>query len=124
MNGGMACRLIGFVTLYSMQTISQATPLDRLVQAVVDKAHPLRIILFGSAARRDAGSQSDIDLLVVMPDGTHRRQTAQRLYREIIGIGVPFDLVVATCSDLEQHAENRGLIYRAVLREGREIYAA
>jgi len=52
-----------------MQTISQATPLDRLVQAVVDKAQPLRIILFGSAARSDAGAQSDIDLLVVMPDG-------------------------------------------------------
>ena len=59
-----------------------------------------------------------------MPDGTHRRQTAQRLYREIIGIGVPFDLVVTTRSDLELHAENRGLIYRAALREGREIYAA
>lgn len=107
-----------------MQTISQATPLDRLVQAVVDKAQPLRIILFGSAARSDAGAQSDIDLLVVMPDGTHRRQTAQRLYREIIGIGVPFDLVVTTRSDLERHAENRGLIYRAALREGREVYAA
>ena len=93
-----------------MQTISQSTPLDRLVQAVVDKS--------------DAGAQSDIDLLVVMPDGTHRRQTAQRLYREIIGIGVPFDLVVTTRSDLERHAENRGLIYRAVLREGREVYAA
>ena len=37
---------------------------------------------------------------------------------------MPFDLVVTTRSDLERHAENRGLIYRAVLREGREVYAA
>ena len=72
----------------------------------------MQIILFGSAARGDADAQSDIDLLIVVPDGTHRRQTAQRLYREIVGIGVPFDLIVATRGDLER------------LREGREIYAA
>jgi len=105
-----------------MQTNVAASPLDRLVRAVVDKARPLRIILFGSAVRGDADVHSDIDLLVVVPDGTHRRQTAQRLYREISGIGVPFDLVVATRSDLERHADNRGLIYRTALREGREIY--
>ena len=106
-----------------MQTEAATSPLDRLVRAVVDRAQPLRIILFGSAARGGAGPDSDIDLLVVVPDGTHRRQTAQRLYREISGIGVPFDLVVATRGDLERHAENCGLIYRAALREGREIYA-
>lgn len=107
-----------------MQTNTQTTPLDRLVQAIVDRVAPLRIILFGSTARGDAGADSDIDLLIVVADGTHRRQTAQRLYREINGIGAPFDLVVATRSDLEQHADNKGLIYRSVLREGREVYAA
>jgi len=105
-----------------MLTKAEKSPIDRLVQAVVDKAHPLRIILFGSAARGEE-VQGDIDLLVVVPDGTHRRQTAQRLYREISGIGVPSDLVVATKGDLERHVDNRGLIYRTVLREGREIYA-
>ena len=100
------------------------TPLDRLVRAIVERVDPLRIVQFGSAARGDGDSQSDIDLLAVVPDGTHRRQTALRLHREIMGIGVPFDLVVATQGDLEQHAENRGLVYRTALREGREVYAA
>lgn len=107
-----------------MQTVPQTAPLERLTRAIVGKVAPLRIILFGSAARDDAGPESDIDLLVVMPDGTHRRQTAQLLYREIAGIGVPFDLVVATAGDLEKHADNPGLIYRVALREGREVYAA
>ena len=97
--------------------------LDRLVDAVVKIAHPLRIILFGSAARGDANEQSDVDLLVIVPDGVHRRRTAQKLYREIIGIGVPFDIVVATPRDLEEHKDNAGLIYKTVLREGKEIYA-
>ena len=86
--------------------------IDRLVGEVVKRVNPLRIVLFGSAARDESGEQSDIDLLVVMPDGVHRRRTAQKLYREIKGLRVPFDIVVATAQDLEKHKDNDGLIYR------------
>ena len=86
--------------------------------------HPLRVIVFGSAARGDVKQNSDIDLLVVMPEGTHRRRTAQLLYRKIRGVGVPFDIVVATPNDLEKHKENIGLIYWKILEEGKEVYAA
>lgn len=68
--------------------------------------------------------ESDIDVLVVMPEGTHRRKTAQLLYRQISDIGLPFDIVVATPADLERHKDNIGLIYRTVLQEGQEVYAA
>jgi len=59
-----------------------------------------------------------------MPEGAHRRHTAQFLYREIRGgVGVPFDLIVAVPSDLEKYKDNPGLIYKTILAEGREIYA-
>ena len=95
-----------------------------LVEQVVSLARPLRIILFGSAARGDAGPESDVDLLVVMPDGTHRRHAAQRLYAGIRHVGIPFDLLVATPSDQQKHQWNIGLIYSAILQEGIEVYAA
>ena len=98
--------------------------LNELVRRIVDAAHPLKIILFGSAARGEMGPDSDVDLLVVMPDGTHRRKTAQYLYGAIRGIKVPFDVVVATPSDLERHRDNIGLIYHTVLEEGKTLYAA
>ncbi len=98
------------------------TVIDKLVGDIVKSVNPLQIILFGSAARGDAGEHSDIDLLVVMPEGVHRRRTAQKLYREITGLGVPFDIVVATPQDLEKHKDNRGLIYKSALKEGIEIY--
>ena len=98
--------------------------LDELVKRIVDAVHPLKIILFGSAVRGEMGPDSDIDVLVVMPDGTHRRNTAQYLYGSIHGIKIPYDIVVATPSDLEKHRDNVGLIYRMVLREGKTIYAA
>ena len=98
--------------------------LDRLIQSVVTSVRPLRIILFGSAARGELGPDSDLDVLVVMPQGTHRRKTAQQLYRQIAGLGMPFYIVVATPEDLELHRSNPGLIYGEILREGMEVYAA
>ena len=95
---------------------------DKLVANVVSIANPLRIILFGSAAREESGEHSDIDLLIVMPEGVHRRRTAQKLYREIKGLAVPFDIVVATAQDLERHKDNDGLIYKNALKEGIEVY--
>jgi predicted nucleotidyltransferase len=48
---------------------------DRIVQAV----RPQRIVLFGSAASGQMGPDSDLDLLVIMPDGIHRRRTVQAI---------------------------------------------
>ena len=97
---------------------------DLLISRIVEIAHPLRIVMFGSAAKKDIGPDSDVDLLVIMPEGTQRRSTAQKLYKEISGIGLPFDVLIATPSDILKHKDNIGLIYRSALREGREVYAA
>lgn len=98
--------------------------IEDLVNRIVETVHPLKIVLFGSAARDELKPSSDVDLLVVMPDGVHRRRTAQELYQKIRGVDVPFDLVVATPRDLEEHKDNPGLIYRTILEEGKEVYAA
>ena len=98
--------------------------LDLIVQRIVDVLHPLRIILFGSAARGEAGQDSDIDLLVVMPEGTPRLATAEKLHMRMFGIPAAIDFLVATPSDLERNRDNIGLVYRTILKEGRELYAA
>jgi predicted nucleotidyltransferase len=104
--------------------LSNSKVVESLVQKIVEAIHPLKIILFGSYARGKANPESDIDVLVVMPEGVHCRRTAQLLYRQIRGLGVPFDILVTTPGTLEKHKDNIGLIYRTVLKEGREIYAA
>ena len=48
---------------YSAATDSQV--LDEIVARIVRLAQPEKIVLFGSAARETAGTDSDIDLLVV-----------------------------------------------------------
>ncbi len=98
--------------------------IDALVDQIVENVHPISIILFGSTGRGTQTPESDIDVLVVMPEGSHRRRTAQALYRQIKGIGIPFDIIVATPRDLEEYKDNVGLIYHQILREGVHVYGA
>ena len=98
--------------------------IDQLVKSVVEAVQPLKIILFGSSARDDATADSDVDLLVIMPEGVHRRETARHLYKHLGETGIPVDILVATPDDLKRHKDNIGLIYRTVLQEGKEVYAA
>ncbi len=100
------------------------TLLEELVRRIIAVAHPLRIILFGSAARDDMGPDSDLDVLVVMPDGTHRRRTAQEIYRNMWGFGFAKDIVVVTESDVQEYGSNPYMIIKNVLEEGRELYHA
>ena len=96
----------------------------RLVEEIVAEADPLRIILFGSRATGAARPDSDIDLLVVMPDGTPCRQAMVEIGSRLSRPGVGIDLLVATPATLSEHAANPGLIYRQILRTGRELYVA
>ena len=95
---------------------------QEIVQRIVDAVHPLRIIMFGSAARGEMGRDSDLDLMVVMPDGTHRRHTAQFLEGKLMGITAATDIVVVTAADLAKHANTYGYIFREALREGTVLY--
>ena len=104
----------------------QAGDMDRVIHDMVDRivAHcgPEQVILFGSHARGAADEHSDVDLLVVMPNGTHRRLAASGLYALLAGSGVAKDIVVATAGDIERRDETVGTILSPAIREGRVLY--
>jgi predicted nucleotidyltransferase len=97
---------------------------SELVRRLVQSVDPLRIVLFGSAARREMGPDSDLDVLVIVRDGVHRRRTAQAAYRSLKGIGLAKDVIVVTESDVRKHSDNPSLVLCPALRQGREIYHA
>jgi uncharacterized protein len=98
--------------------------LTDIVDRIVDAAHPVRIVMFGSAARGEAGPESDIDILVVVEDGVHRRRTMGDIYKRLLGSHLDVDVVVATLSDVAEYADTPGLIYREALEQGVQLYAA
>lgn len=107
-----------------MQSNSLEILLNDAVQRIRSVIQPQKVILFGSAARGDMGKNSDIDLLVVVRSGLHRRKTAQSIYRNLIGLGFATDIVVVTEDDVEQFKDDQDMIIGPALEEGRVLYAA
>ena len=103
--------------------MTKANAIQEMVRRIVAKAHPERIILFGSAARGRTASRSDIDLLIIKSN-VHRRRLAMDLYEELADMGLPVDLVVVTPQDVERYGRSPALVLEPALREGKVIYAA
>ncbi len=98
--------------------------IDEIVRRVSGAVGPLRVILFGSAARGEMGPASDVDLLIVVPDGTRRREASRKAFRALSGLGIAKDVIVVTEGDLKEFGENPSLIIKPALEEGREVYHA
>ena len=106
----------------AQRTTPSETLLAEIVRRIVERAQPLRIVLFGSAARGQMGVHSDLDLLVVMPDGSNRLATAQSLHRALRGVGCAKDIVVVLREDVEKHGDNPYRVIHTALTRGRELY--
>jgi predicted nucleotidyltransferase len=116
-----------------MPTSSSPTCVDpaavAAVLAGVDPA-PLRLVLFGSRARGDARPDSDLDLLVVMPQPRltpQDRQVALQALRSALRplrLPVGVDLVVVGEEDARRLADSRWHVVARALREGQELYDA
>ena len=98
------------------------TMVDEMAQRLVVRFDPLRIVLFGSCARDKQVEHSDVDLLVIMPDGTDTRRAAISMMSELRDAGAPKDVVVATPETLRQFGDLPGFVYRTALREGKVLY--
>ena len=60
---------------------------DEMVRRMVEAAHPLRIVLSGSAARGEMGPHSDLDTLVVVPNDRDCHEVTTLLIRSLRGVG-------------------------------------
>lgn len=95
----------------------------KTVEQIVDVAHPLRIILFGSAVQGKMRSDSDLDFLVVVSGEQQAEEVTDRLNTDIRRGPMPCDFMVVTDSALKKHRDNPGLVYGEILKRGKVIYA-
>jgi predicted nucleotidyltransferase len=96
--------------------------LKKAIQIIVEVAEPDKIILFGSHARGDAGSESDYDILVLKKGEKKQRALTQKIYMGFKDIGAPIDVIVADLDKFEELKSDPYLIYSEANRHGRTVY--
>jgi len=96
--------------------------LPEITRRILSISDPDKIILFGSSARGDAHSDSDLDLLVILRGVKSPRLESNRLRRVLRGLLVPVDIIVASPEQIQRHRNTIGLIYNSALAEGRVVY--
>lgn len=92
---------------------------DKIVKVV----NPLKIILFGSYAKGEAGPNSDLDFLVVEeepfgPDRSRKKETS-KLWRVLADIDFPKDLLVFSNDEVNYWKDSINHVIARVIREER-----
>ena len=113
-------RAIKVPTIDKRKRIPQEA-IDQVVEQIVEKFKPQKIILFGSYARGNPRPESDVDLLVVMDN--KRKKSKQSLeIRRHLGVMFGLDLVVYTSKRLKERVDMGDWFLRDVLKEGKVLY--
>lgn len=100
--------------------------LQQLIDTIVREVHPLRIILFGSAANGTMREDSDLDVMVVVPEPVNPYETSHRVMMAMPKTvrRVPIDIFFASEEAYTLHRNTIGLLYKEVEDTGVELYKA
>jgi len=96
--------------------------IQNFVADVARKFLPEKIILFGSYARGNAGEESDVDLLVVMPEDVSGARVAADIIMRLKPT-LPVELVVRSSRQIRERLALNDYFLQ-IIATGKELYAA
>ncbi len=97
-------------------------PVEEITRKIAEAFRPRRIVMFGSRARGDTRSDSDLDLMVEMETDDPPAQRV-RMISALFGLHRwAMDLVVYTPREVEEQRQYRNSIVRIIESEGKVLY--
>ena len=108
--------------LYRGKTLEEWVPV--VVERVVERFDPLKIVLFGSLASGEADYDSDMDLMVVFPQvgREDKRKLTVDIRMALAEVPIPIDVVVTDPNEISRRGHLVGTVLRPALSEGKILY--
>ena len=104
-----------------LQVIDQEV-IDDAVRRIVEAFHPMRIVVFGSVARGEAGPDSDLDLFIEMESSLRPIERAIRVRELLADAQWPMDIVVYTAEEVKDARTRFGNLMTFIDAEGVVLY--
>jgi predicted nucleotidyltransferase len=102
--GLVSSRWVGRTRLYRSSADADLLQRSRRALLAVSDVQFLAVLPFGSRTKGLATSDSDLDLLVVVPDAQATNATWQRLRTALTGIDIPIDLLLYSATEANKWA--------------------
>ncbi|MDP3150052.1 MAG: nucleotidyltransferase domain-containing protein [Ignavibacteria bacterium] len=100
--------------------------LNNIVEDIVKKVNPTKVILFGSTARGETNKDSDLDLLIIEKDKFNkdrsRRKELHSIRQLLIKYRIPKDILLYDEEEVEYWKDSANHIIARCLKEGTTLY--
>jgi predicted nucleotidyltransferase len=96
--------------------------IESIVRQIINKYHPMKVILFGSAARGDFSKANDLDFLIIKDDVPHYGIDRMRELDEIIDRDMAADMLVYRQAEFDERLALGDPFIKSILKEGRVLY--
>jgi len=91
---------------------------------IIDEFHPERIVLFGSYAHGEATTDSDVDLLVIMPSFAGKNVLKAIEIIKKVQPTFPMDLLVRTSDEVQRRVAMNDYFLKDITEKGAVLYEA
>ena len=105
-----------------MDAISEDT-LGEIARRIVAEIGPKQLFIFGSRAWGTPGESSDLDLMVIVPDGQGPLRLLKRRVRQCLhDILIPIDIILEPVSLFERRCRVHASLECLVAEKGKRIH--
>lgn len=105
-----------------MESKEITAEIDHIVEQIVRKYNPSKIILFGSAARGEYDKVNDLDFLIVKKDVPLYGLARMRELDELIDRNMAADMLVYRPDEFEKRIKLGDPFIKTVIEEGQVLY--
>lgn len=100
--------------------------LNNIVDDIVRRVNPTKVILFGSTARGETNTDSDLDLLIIEKEKFNkdrsRRKELKSIRQLLMKYKIPKDILLYDEEEVEYWKDSSNHIISRCLKEGKTLY--
>ncbi|MBA7542768.1 hypothetical protein ES705_35092 [subsurface metagenome] len=96
--------------------------INNIVRQIIQKYSPIKIILFGSAGRKEYDKVNDLDFLIIKKDVPLHGLARMRELDELIERNIAADMLVYRPDEFDERIKLGDPFIKTILREGQVLY--